>query len=144
MLSDLSRGTTAELGRTLPSDRRTAGSQHLLVRFIGYAPRVVHALVPSASRLEIDVTLRATPVRLATIVARPAVAVRGLEEAVVAYPDRSASLAAIRSDPLLAEPDALGALGGGEVVLAPSRRTGCTCGAAPRTRPGSSWTACRC
>lgn len=118
VLSDLSRGTTADTGGHYLLTGVPPGPQHLTVRFMGYAPRVVHALVPSGSRLEIDVTLRATPVRLPTIVARPAVAVRGLEEAAVAYPDRAASLAAIRSDPLLAEPDALGALGGGEVVLA--------------------------
>jgi hypothetical protein len=101
VLSDLSRGTTADTGGHYLLTGVSPGPQHLTVRFMGYAPRVVHALVPSGSRLEIDVTLRATPVRLPTVVARAGVAVRGLEEAAVAYPDRAASLAAIRSDPLL-------------------------------------------
>ena len=69
-------------------------------------------------------TLRATPLHLETIVARPTVPVRGLEADAVAYPDRAASRAAIRNDPVLAEPDALGALGGGEVVLAPESPNG--------------------
>ena len=124
VLSDLSRAATADTGGHYLLLDVPPGPQHLTVRFMGYAPRVVHALVPSGSRLEIDVTLRATPVRLPTVVARAGVAVRGLEEAAVAYPDRAASLAAIRSDPLLAEPDALGALGGGEVVLAPESPNG--------------------
>src|SRR5262249_10563992 len=78
----------------------------------------IDALVPSEGRLEIDVALRATPYHLQTIVARPPVAVRGLEPDPVPYPDRGLSLAAIRNDPLLAEPDAFEALGGAEVVLA--------------------------
>ena len=123
-LSDVSRETAAGAdGRYLLPDV-PPGPQHITVRYIGYAPRVIHALVPTRGRLEIDVTLRATPLHLETIVARPAVPVRGLEADAVAYPDRAASRAAIRNDPLLAEPDALGALGGGEVVLAPESPNG--------------------
>jgi hypothetical protein len=117
-LSDLSRNATADAdGRYLLTDV-PPGPQHLTVRYIGYAPRVLHALVPSQGRLDIDLSLRATPLRLQPLVAHPAVAMRGLEHESVAYPDRAVSLAAIRTDPLLAEPDALEALGGGEVVLA--------------------------
>ena len=124
VLSDLSRSATADTaGHYLLADV-PPGPQHIVVRFIGYAPRVVHALVPGESRLELDVALRATPVRLPTLVARPAVAMRGLEREPAAYPDRAATLAAIRSDPLLAEPDALSVLGGGEVALAPESPNG--------------------
>ena len=117
-LPDQNRVTSADANGRYILVGVPPGPQHIAVRFIGYAPRLLDALVPSAGRLEIDVALRAEPLRLQTIVARPAVVVRGLEEDPLAYPDRGLSLAAIRSDPLLAEPDALEALGGGEVVLA--------------------------
>ncbi|MBA3496075.1 MAG: carboxypeptidase regulatory-like domain-containing protein, partial [Gemmatimonadales bacterium] len=55
------------------------GPQHVTVRFIGYEPRVLHALVPNGGTLEINLTLRPVPIRLRTIEVRPKVAVRGLE-----------------------------------------------------------------
>ena len=124
VLSDLSRGTTADSGghyllTGVPPGPNTSSSATSATPRV-WSTRWSRARAGSRSTS----TLRATPVRLATIVARPSVAVRGLEEAAVAYPDRAASLAAIRSDPLLAEPDALGALGGGEVVLAPESPNG--------------------
>jgi hypothetical protein len=123
-LSDLSQGTTADArGRYVLTDV-PPGPQHIVVRFLGYAPRVLHALVPREGELAINVALRATPLRLQTIEVRPSIAIRGLEQESVAYPDRSLSMAAVRTDPVLAEPDALEALGGGEVVVSPESPTG--------------------
>lgn len=101
-----------------------AGPQHLAVRFLGYAPRTLHAIVPTGGRLAIDVALRPEPLRLRTIEVRPPLAVRGLEPERVAFPDRAYSMAAIRNHPLLAEPDALEGLGGGEVALEPESPSG--------------------
>jgi hypothetical protein len=119
-LPDLYRSTATDAsGRyTLPGV--PPGPQHLTFRFIGHAQRGLHALVPSDGRLEINVSLRAEPVRLRTIEVRPHVAIRGLERAgSTALADRSISMAAVRNHPLLAEPDAFQALEGGPVVLRP-------------------------
>ena len=123
-LSDLSRTTSADpRGRYLLVDV-PPGPQHIVVRFLGYAPRILHALVPREGELAINVALRATPLRLQTIEVRPGLAVRGLEQESAAYPDRSLTMTAVRGNPVLAEPDALEALGGGEVVLSPESPTG--------------------
>jgi hypothetical protein len=124
-LPDLYRSTaTDDSGRyILPGV--PPGPQHLTFRFIGHAQRALHALVPSAGRLEINVSLRAEPVRLRTIEVRPHVVMRGLEAAdSTALADRSISMAAVRNHPLLAEPDALQALEGGPVVLRPESPSG--------------------
>jgi len=101
------------------------GPQHLTVRRIGYAPRTLHALVPREGELVIDVALRPGPVVLRTVEVRPAVTVRGVDGGdSTAFPDRGISAAAVRNHPLLAEPDGLLALGGGEVALRPESPSG--------------------
>lgn len=123
-LSDLSRATTADgAGRYRLADA-TPGPQHITVRFLGYEPRTLHALVPREGELEINVALRPAPLRLEPIEVHPPPALRGIESASIAFPDRSASAAAIRNHPLSAEPDAFEALGGGEVVLSPESPNG--------------------
>ena len=118
-LSDLSRTGTADTdGRYLLTDL-PPGPQHISVRFIGYAPRVLHALVPSEGRLEIDVALR----RDAAPVADDRGAPRGRRARdwrKTRSPTRTAPRRSRRSGTIrcLAEPDALGALEGGEVALA--------------------------
>ena len=124
-LTDLDRATiTGPDGRYL-LHLVPAGPQHLSVRFIGYAQHTLHALVPSGGHLEINVSLRPVPIRLPTIEVRPHVIVRGGEDGRSAsFPDRLSSIAAIANHPLLAEPDALQALGGGEVELRPEAPSG--------------------
>ena len=101
------------------------GPQHLTVRRIGYAPRTLHALVPREGQLQIDIALRAGSVVLRTVKVRPAVTVRGVDgDDSTAFPDRGISAAAVRNHPLLAEPDGLLALGGGEVALRPESPSG--------------------
>jgi hypothetical protein len=119
VLSDLSRTTTAGADGGYVFADVPAGPQHLAVRYIGYMPRVLHALVPREGALEINVALRASPLHLRTIEVHPPVVVRGLEPGESPFPDRSLSIAAIRNHPLLAEPDAFEALGGGAVALRP-------------------------
>lgn len=94
------------------------GPQHLTVRRLGYSPRTLHALVPAAGDLEIDVLLEPHPVVLGEVEIHPPIALRGAERnAHVVFPDRESSIAAIRNHPLAPEPDAFLALSGGEVVI---------------------------
>ena len=102
-----------------------AGPQHVTVRRIGYTPRALHALVPTRGELQINITLAAVPVRLRGVEVRPAVAIRGTDHDDHATPARRRiSAAALRNHPMLAEPDAFLALGGGGVVMRPETPTG--------------------
>ncbi|MGH7646195.1 MAG: TonB-dependent receptor [Gemmatimonadales bacterium] len=102
-----------------------AGPHHVAVRRIGYAARTLHALVPRDGVIEINVALRPEPITLEAIAARVAVPVRGLDDGdSTAFPDRGLSMGAVREHPLLAEPDVLQALGGGEVGLRPESPSG--------------------
>lgn len=125
--------TLGDLGRSIATDGAgryevpnvPPGPQHITIRSIGYAPRNLHALVPREGRLEINVSLRPDPYHLPAIEVRPPVAVRGLDDADDrTAPDRTVSMAALRNHPLLAEPDALQGLSGGEVVLEPESPDG--------------------
>jgi hypothetical protein len=105
--------------------RVPTGPQHITVRYIGHSQHTLHALVPPRGRLNIDVWLRPVPVRLAAITVRSPVEIRGvIPEEGVDYPDRSLTMASVRNHPLLAEPDALLALGGGEVSSRPEAPNG--------------------
>ena len=125
LLDDLGRATASgpDGGYALLSV--PAGPQHITVSSYGHATRTIHALVPGSGSLAIDVALRPDPIILEGLTVEPVRPVRGAEPGVIAaFPDRSLSLAAIRNHPLLAEPDALLALGGGEVVLDPEAPSG--------------------
>ena len=79
-----------------------AGPWHLTIRAIGYAPRTLHALVPRAGRLELDMTLVPVPYRLATVQIRPAIARRGSDAGgPVEFPDRSVTIGAVAAHPQL-------------------------------------------
>lgn len=124
-LTDLDRAVTTDgLGRYrftgIP-----AGPQHVAVRRIGYAPRTLHALVPTRGALEVDIALRREPRRLRPVEVRPTIEIRGLDDTdSTTFPDRSISLAGIRNHPMLSEPDVLLALGGGEIVMHPELPSG--------------------
>ncbi len=100
------------------------GPQHVSVRRIGYAPRTFHALVPRQGTIAIDVSLQPRPIALEAIEATTRIPLRGFDEGTAAFPDRRVSIAAARHHPLLSEPDALQAVGGGEVVLLPESPSG--------------------
>jgi hypothetical protein len=119
-LSDLNRSVVSDSSGRYTFLEVPPGPQHLSVRRIGYAPRTLHALVPREGRLEIDITIQPLPLELPALVVRSSLPVRGLEASdSTTFPDRGVSLAAVRNDPLLSEPDGLLALGGGEVVTDP-------------------------
>ncbi|MGH7462391.1 MAG: carboxypeptidase regulatory-like domain-containing protein, partial [Longimicrobiales bacterium] len=125
MMADLDRVAVTDASGRYVFRGVAAGPQHISVRSIGYAPRTLHALVPRAGMLEINVALRAEPIPLRALDVRPRVAVRGSEaEAAPSFPDRVISIAAVRNHPLLAEPDVLQSLSGGEVVLRPESPSG--------------------
>ena len=124
-LPDLDRRAVTDANGLYSFSDVPPGPQHVLVRRIGYAPRTLHALVPSRGSVAIDITLRSYPVTLDAVAARAAIPVRGLDAADSSrLPDRAVSLAAIRHHPLLAEPDVFEALGGGEVATRPEAPSG--------------------
>ena len=124
-LTDLDRAVATDVDGRYVFQEVPAGPQHVSVRRMGYAPMTLHALVPSDGRLAINVALRAEPVKLRVVEVTPALPIRGLDSGdSTASPERGLSLDAVRNDPLLAEPDVLQALGGGEVVLHPESPSG--------------------
>src|SRR6185436_19953819 len=115
--------TLPELNRTAAADDSgryvlrgiPAGPHRITIRFMGYAPRTLEALVPDRGPVEIDFWLLPEPVRIHSMDVHAPVVLRGLDAGgLSAFPDRVLSSTALPSDPLLAEPDLLQALGGGE------------------------------
>lgn len=123
-LTDLNRATATDADGRYTFHIVPAGPQHILVRYIGHEARTLHALVPASGELEINVSLVRKAVLLPNVEVRALIALRGLESDSVPYPDREVSISAVRNDPLLAEPDGLRALSGGEVVLDPESPSG--------------------
>jgi hypothetical protein len=124
-LTDVDRSTVSDSAGRYRLSAVPPGPQHLSVKRIGYAPRIIHALVPGQGDLEIDLSLNPVPLQLPTIVVRSTVAVRGVEQGdSTPYPDRGISAAALRNHPLLAEPDGLLALSGGEIAIDPEAPSG--------------------
>lgn len=118
--TDLNRSTLTGPGGRYEMLLVPPGPQHVTVRLVGHSQHTLHALVPAEGRLEINVWLRPVPVRLAAIEVRSPVEVRGTApDEGLEYPDRAVTMASVRNHPLLAEPDVLLALGGGEVALRP-------------------------
>lgn len=125
LLPDLGRGATTDAAGAYRFRDVPAGPQHVTVRLIGHAQRVLHALVPPGGQLRLDITLRPQAIHLAPVEVRAPLRFPGLEPGtVVAHPDREVSAAALRTHPLLAEPDAFQVLSGGGVVLRPESPAG--------------------
>src|SRR5919198_5788978 len=76
-LTDLDRTSVSDASGRYEFSAVPPGPQHLAVRRIGYGPRTLHALVPREGALEINIALRAQPMRLPGIEVHSAVAVRG-------------------------------------------------------------------
>jgi hypothetical protein len=125
VLPDLDRAAATDDAGRYTLRQVPPGPHHITVRFLGYAPRTLHALVPHEGELTIDVALRPEPVRMSSIEVIAPVPVRGLDSTETrTLLDRETSIAAVRSHPLLAEPDAFQALAGGDVVLRPETPDG--------------------
>ncbi len=124
-LPDVERAASTDTSGRYRLVEVPAGPQHLSVKRIGYAPRTIHALVPGQGELRIDLSLQPVPLRLPTIMVRAAIAIRGVEAGdSTPFPDRGISAAALRNHPLLAEPDGLLGLSGGEVSMAQEAPSG--------------------
>lgn len=102
-----------------------AGPKHLVVTRLGYASRTVHALVPRTGSLRLDVSLSPRPIEVEGVEVRSRRPFRGggAAEAPV-FSEGRLTAADLRGHPLLAEPDAFRALGGGAVFVAPETGTG--------------------
>ena len=124
--------TVADLNRSVAADDSgryvlhgiPSGDHQIRIHFIGYSLRSFEALVPERGILEIDVWLQPEPVPIHPVDIRGPVAVRGLGAGGYAFPDREISAAALANHPMLAEPDPLLALGGGEISLRPESASG--------------------
>jgi hypothetical protein len=102
-----------------------AGPQHLSVRRIGYSPRTLHALVPGRGELLIDILLERRPTVLRPVEVRPAAAIQGAaEHDTVPFAGRYISIAAVRNNPVLPEPDVLLGLAGAEITARPETPSG--------------------
>lgn len=123
-LPDIDRSTVSASNGRYALMAVPPGPQHLTVRLLGYAPRVLHALVPREGQLEINIALHAEAYHLTAIEVRSPVPVRGAEGGDSLGTDRTISIAAIRNDPLLSEPDGLRALSGGDIALNPETPSG--------------------
>lgn len=124
-LTDLNRATSTDADGRYVLRQVPAGAQHIRVRLLGHAPRTLHALVPPDGDLEINVSLRPVAFPLSAIEVRAPVSMRGAGTGDSGeFPDRASSIAAVRSNPLLAEPDVFQALGGGEIVMKPESPSG--------------------
>src|SRR4051812_5283333 len=124
-LADLGRSTLTDSSGRYSFNDVPPGPQHLTVQRIGFAPRTLHALIPAEGQLHLDMALHPVATRLPAIVVRSPVTLRGMDDADrTPFPDREISMAAIRNDPMLAEPDGLLGLGGGEIGLSPESPSG--------------------
>lgn len=124
-LLDLHRSTRTDATGSYVFRGVPAGPQHIEVRFMGHAQRTLHALVPETGQLEIHVSLVAVPTRLRQVEVRPGVIVSGVEEnAPEPGLDHSISLAAVRNNPQLIEPDVFLSLGGAWVHAQPESPNG--------------------
>ncbi len=101
------------------------GRYPIVVQRLGYFPRTLSALVPREGDVQINIAMRAVPIRLPGMIVRAPIPVRGTELAdSTDYPDREISMAAVRAHPLLAEPDGFLGLSGGEIALDPESPSG--------------------
>ena len=124
-LTDLDRAAPTDDDGRYALRRVPAGPHEITVRFIGYARHSLQALVPRDGELEINVSLNPEPVLIPTLDVHAPMIVRGVDLGdASAFPDRQVSAAAVRNHPLLGEPDAFEALGGGEVFLEPEAPIG--------------------
>ncbi|HSJ65845.1 MAG TPA: carboxypeptidase-like regulatory domain-containing protein [Gemmatimonadaceae bacterium] len=124
-LTDLNRSAATDAHGAYRFAAVPPGPQHLTARYLGYAPRTVHALVPSAGDVAISIGLAPLPRRLTTVVIRREVpAAAGSVRDAARTPDRAMSIHEIRRHPLLAEPDVLEAIAGGGVAVEPEAPSG--------------------
>lgn len=101
------------------------GPHHISFVRDGFGGRTLHALVPRAGVVELNVALRPEPVELEGLLVAPRMAIRGADVVrATDEPRESVSRAAVRNHPLLPEPDVFRVLEGGDVAILPESHAG--------------------
>ncbi len=124
-LPELGRSSVTDSAGRYRIDQLPDGALPITAGLLGYARQRFVALLSPGAMLDIDITLRAEPVELPEIVSRGAPA----NQRDAAFPAAPGVNMFVRSDrlavhPLVAEPDGLLALGGGEVASQPESPNG--------------------
>jgi len=118
VVTDLNRAVQTDENGRYALTGIPPGEHPLGVRLLGYLPRTLKVLVPQGGTVDIDLWLPPDPVRMGSTDVWGPVPVRGTQpSSSLTFPDRVATLSAIRSDPFLAEPDAFEVFDGGEASL---------------------------
>lgn len=124
-LADLDRRVVTDAAGRYEIRDVPPGPHHLSVEVPGFEPRTLHALVPRAGRLEVNLTLTPDPVYVGAVEARTRVPVPHSGDAGTERGSATShSLPSVRNHPLVAEADAFAALGGGEVYVHPESPSG--------------------
>ena len=119
-LTDVRRTAITDSGGRYSFRDISAGAHQLSIRFMGFAPQNLRALVPAQGVLEINVALTPVEMRLPALVVRRSLSVRGVgDDDTRVGIDRRATIDAVRDDPMRIEPDVLQSLVGGNVVVRP-------------------------
>jgi hypothetical protein len=143
-LTDIGRATATDPDGRYIFSEVPAGPQHILVRYIGHAPRTLNALVPSSGQLEINVSLVLRPVLLPNVEVHSAIALRDLEKRQHRCPGPRGL---DRRSPKRSVAGRAGRLQCVEWrekwCWIPSRRAGSTFTEEPGTRPATCWTGSR-
>ncbi len=101
------------------------GSHHMTVRCFGHASRSIELLVPRQGTVSIDIALEPVATRLAPVAVFPDAESDGADGlGRVTIGDRVVTPASLAQHPLLAEPDVLRAVSGGEVFARPETAGG--------------------
>lgn len=124
-LTDLSRAARTDSSGRYIFRQTPPGPHHVAVRYFGFSPRTLHAIVPSHGTLEINVALTPVEMHLPTLLVRHAAVDRtGGRSAVSLMNDQQHSITEIRSDPRFTEPDVLLSVTRGDVVTRPESPNG--------------------
>jgi hypothetical protein len=123
VLTDLGRAARTDSAGHYVFQQVSPGPHHLAVRYLGYAPRTLRALVPQRGLLQIDVSLTPVETRLAALVVRRSVIARS-DDVPGRTKARFMSIGTVRNDPRFMEADVLHALSGGDVVARPESPSG--------------------
>ncbi len=124
-LSDLDREVLTDREGRFDFHELSPGPHHVTIARQGFESRTLHALVPRAGQVELNVALQPAPVELDGLVVAPRLAIRGVEDLrPTGGPAEAISLAAVRNHPLLAEADVFRVLEGGDVAVLPESPAG--------------------
>jgi len=125
-LTDLGRAARTDSAGRYIFRQAPPGPHHVAVRYLGFTPRTLHAIVPSHGTLEINVALVPVEMHLPALLVRHTQIDRtvGGKRAASFMNDQQHSITEIRSDPRYIEPDVLQSVTRGDVVTRPESPNG--------------------